>query len=347
MTTIRIQGDGVAAYCSAHLLGRAGCRVSLRRTDRPKLPAILLSDAALALIREVFDRPDVFRDSPRIRRRIVAWGKTAGGESNKPLVLDHSAVVVSEQSLLANLGQKLQVEDELGESEADWTIFASRPLPETVSEQRFGSRIASAAQVDLRDGCDSAACWIESLEDGWLFLIPDTPDTGWLLAVGRPAAALLDRSRFIAPQIVRFRSAGEFPAYPRIVSPLCGPSPAECAGTGRWLACGTAAMAFDPICGDGTAHAVREAILAAAVIRAIDGGGDARELFLHYEARLTVGFQRHLALCREFYRAGYGGLWWNTEFEALERGLESFSRVAGGRTEFRYQLNGFELKRLG
>ena len=35
-----------------------------------------------------------------------------------------------------------------------------------------------------------------------------------------------------------------------------------------WLACGTAAMAFDPLCGDGTAHAIREAILASAVIRA-------------------------------------------------------------------------------
>ena len=28
-----------------------------------------------------------------------------------------------------------------------------------------------------------------------------------------------------------------------------------------WLACGTAAMGFDPICGDGTGYAVREGIL--------------------------------------------------------------------------------------
>jgi hypothetical protein len=307
----------------------------------------MLSDAALALIREVFERPDVFRDAPRIRRRIVAWGNAAGSRGDKPLVLEHSAAVVSEQSLLANLGQALPVDGELTDGETDWTIFASRPLPEPVSERRFGSRIASAVRVDLREGCDSAACWIESLEDGWLFLIPDALDAGWLLAVGRPVEPLLGRSRVVAQQIVRFSGAGEFPAYPRIVSPLCGPGLAQGAATGKWLACGTAAMAFDPICGDGTAHAVREAILAAAVIRAIDGGGDARELFAHYEARLTAGFQRHLALCCEYYRSGYGGPWWDAEFESLERGLESLSRVAGGRTEFRYQLNGFELKRLG
>jgi len=41
-----------------------------------------------------------------------------------------------------------------------------------------------------------------------------------------------------------------------------------------WLACGTAAVAFDPICGDGTAQAMREAILGCAVITAIGEGGD-------------------------------------------------------------------------
>jgi flavin-dependent dehydrogenase len=66
----------------------------------------------------------------------------------------------------------------------------------------------------------------------------------------------------------------EFSASPRIPAPLCGPG---------WLACGSAAMGFDPICGDGTAHAVREAILALAVIRGGDHGMPA-----HYEARLTA-----------------------------------------------------------
>jgi hypothetical protein len=338
VTRICIQGDGVAAYCSAHLLGRAGYRVSLHRTDRPRLPAIMLSDAALALIREVFERPDAFRDAPSIRRRIVAWGKTPNSEGDKPLVLEHSAAVVSEQSLLESLELGLQVDADPSDREADWTIFASRPLPDAVTERRFGARIASAARVELQDGCDSAACSIESLEDGWLFLIPNAPDAGWLLAVGGAVEPLLSGSRVVAPQIARFNRFGEFPAYPRIVSPLSGPD---------WLVCGTAAMAFDPICGDGTAHAVREAILAAAVIRAIDAGGDARELFAHYEARLMAGFQRHLALCSQFYRTGYGGPWWDAELESLERGLESLSIATGVRPEFRYQLNGFELKRLG
>ena len=39
---VAIRGSGVAALCSAHLLSRAGIRVSLEETQRPKLPVVML-----------------------------------------------------------------------------------------------------------------------------------------------------------------------------------------------------------------------------------------------------------------------------------------------------------------
>ncbi len=131
--------------------------------------------------------------------------------------------------------------------------------------------------------------------------------------------------------------AGRFPAAPCILSPLCGPG---------WLACGTAGMAFDPICGDGTANAVREAILASAVARAISAGGNAADLLSHYEARLILGFQRHLAACMDFYRSGESGPWWEKELESLHRGLEWCAAKLRNHGPFRYQLIGFELRAL-
>ena len=105
-------------------------------------------------------------------------------------------------------------------------------------------------------------------------------------------------------------------------------------------------MAFDPICGDGTAHAIREAILTAAVIRADAKGAPAAELFSHYEARLAAGFERHLALCLEFYRSGAQGNWWDSEIESVQRGLEWCARQLRNRNEFRYRLDGFELQAI-
>jgi 2-polyprenyl-6-methoxyphenol hydroxylase-like FAD-dependent oxidoreductase len=321
-----IRGDGVAAYCCAYLLHKAGFQVSLERVDRPRLPAIMLSDHALALIRDIFERQDLFRDAPPVRKRMVAWGR-----DSKLHALDHSAVVVSEEFLLKNLSP--------GGREAEltpgWTIYASRPLPAETTEHRFGSRMATAVAVALKPGSEPGACWIESLESGWLFLIPNAPGSAWLLSVGSAPAVQLNRSRVVAEQIDQSSAAiGEFPAYPRIVSPLSAPG---------WLACGTAAMAFDPLCGDGTAHAIREAILASAVIRAVENEGSTSDFLSHYEARLTAGFRRHLDLCREFYSSGAAGPWWDAELESIERGIAWCDSRLSTHSAFRYQLRDFEL----
>ena len=324
-----IRGDGVAAYCCAYLLSQAGVRVALERVDRSRLPIILLGDQALALIRDVFGQPDLFRHAPRIRKRTVAWGF-----GSEPRTLDHSAAAVSEEMLLEGIRPKLS--ENPAETQADWTILAARPLPASAVEHPFGSRMASVAPVELRADANASECAIESLEDGWLFLIPNAPHSGWLLATGAALESLLGRSQVVARAISsQGAPSGEFPAYPRIVSPLGGDG---------WLACGTAAMAFDPICGDGTAHAIREAVLASAVIRAVGQGGDAAGLVAHYEARLTAGFRRHLVLCRGFYLSVGTGSFWTSELGAIDRGIQWCDAQLGAHASFRYQLRGFELE---
>jgi len=327
MKNIFISGDGVAACCCAYLLKQAGFRVAAKRNERPRLPAILLSDAALGLIQGVFGDLS-FDQSHPIRRRVVAWGL-----DSQVVTVDHSARVVSEQGLLAKLWSRVDVDDY---EDGDWKIFASRPLPLGAIEQRFGTRTASVVPVTLKDTADRSSCWIESLENGWLFLIPNAPGTALVLAVGDPTESLLRQSRIIGEQIeTRGEAAGEFPAHPRILSNLCGDG---------WLACGTAAMAFDPLCGDGTAHAVREAILAAAIIQAAANGENPEELRSHYETRLLAGFGRHLALCSQFYKTGHRGPWWEHELKSLEEGMAWCGQQIGNRRDFRYQLNGFELQ---
>jgi hypothetical protein len=331
-TGVLIRGDGVAARCCAHLLSRSGVPVSFQPTDRARLPAIMLSEPAQALIREIFGREHLFRDLPQIRKRIVAWGRSAS-----PIELEHSAVVVSEKLLLDSLGPAPP--NAATGADAGWTVFASTPLPAAAAEHRFGSRIASATQVELKPTAEPAACWIESIEDGWLFLIASAPGSGWLLSVGLRPHDLLDQSRLIREQIAGYQpAAAQFAASPRIAAPLAEPG---------WIACGTAAMAFDPLCGDGTAHAVREAILASAVIGAAARGDDSAQLLAHYEARLTAGFRRHLAHCLEYYASGCGGPWWQSEAESTTQGLDWCGRRLSRHAAFRYRLDGFELKAIG
>src|SRR5580700_5995605 len=344
MTGVLIRGDGVAARCCAHLLSRSGVPVFFQPTDRARLPTIMLSEPAQALIREIFGREHLFRDLPPIRKRIVAWGRSAS-----PVELEHSAVVVSEELLLDSLGPAPPNAADGVDTHADinldtnadirWTVFASMPLPAAAVEHRFGSRVASATRVELKPTAEPAACWIESIEDGWLFLIASARGSGWLLSVGLRPHELLDQSRLIREQIAGYDPAAtQFAVSPRIAAPLAEPG---------WIACGTAAMAFDPLCGDGTAHAVREAILASAVIAAAARGDDPVQLLAHYEARLTAGFRRHLAHCLQYSSSGCGGPWWESEAGSVTQGLAWCGRRLSRHAKFRYRLDGFELKAIG
>jgi flavin-dependent dehydrogenase len=114
-----------------------------------------------------------------------------------------------------------------------------------------------------------------------------------------------------------------------------------------WICCGSAAMTFDPICGDGTAHAVREAILASAAMRAVGRGEEAGPLLAHYEARLTAGFERHLGHCLQFYSSGWSGAWWREQVESAEEGIAWCRRRMEAHGRFRYRLNGLELEEIG
>jgi hypothetical protein len=323
-----IRGKGVAASCCAHLLEAAGFRVCLAENQRPRIPAILVSEAAQALLRDVYGRTDLFEGLFQIDRRIVAWEP-----GSAPVTLPHQAVVISEEALLEQLRP---VSGEIAPPDAaDWTIYTSRPLPSLVEHHRFGSRTASLVTVDLRDS-GPPACWIEALECGWLFLIPTGHASGWLVSIGSPHDILLAESRLISGRIDVSGAAGaSFAAYPAIADPLCAPG---------WLACGAAALSFDPLCGDGTGNAVREAILVSAVIRAAAAGDNVDRLLSHYRARLAAGFARHLELCRGFYISGKRGSWWEQEIAGLDDGIAWCRQANGVGNAFHYRLNGFELQ---
>src|SRR5882724_363235 len=193
-----IRGEGVAAACCTHLLNQAAMGTLVERAARPKVPAIMLTSATQHLLQDVFQGSDIFAGVPVIDKRIVAWGPGA-----PPVTLPHSAVVISEQALLDRIRPQLAGHADVDTQEAGWRILTVRPLPASSVEREFGSRIATASAVKLKAGHDAHACWIESLENGWLFLLPIGEQSAWLLSVGSLFDELLAASRLVADQIVQ------------------------------------------------------------------------------------------------------------------------------------------------
>jgi hypothetical protein len=328
--TVLVRGDGVAAACCVRSLFACGLPVSVVRAGRPKLSAVLLGRATQSLLTDVFADTKLLAGLPQIRKRVVAWGPGA-----QPIVLPHSALVISEHDLLERLWARVQTPIEATQGMAAWEIISSRMEDAGRDEGRFGSRSAFVSNVQLKTNADRESCWAESLDAGWLFLFPVHGASACLISVGGPAPSLIAESRLIAAQVeAPITSAAEFPAYPRILSELCGSG---------WLACGTAAMTFDPLCGEGVANAVREAILASAVIRAAVQGSGVESLLAHYNARLMSGFLRHLQMCHRYYSTGGTGPFWSSELQLLQRGIESLSERLHPQPSPRYRLVGFEL----
>lgn len=290
----------------------------------------MIGETAQRLLGDIFPGAQLFKGLPHISKRVVKWG-----QQREASALPHAAVVVSEQTLLSRIAPLLpSVRWTEGET-PDWTIFSSRPLPEPSQDIHFGSRMAIASAVKLKPGFDGEASWVESLPHGWLFMLPNE-EGGWLLSVGEGAETLLAESSLLAPQILSVNSdARSFPCHPRVAEPLCGPD---------WLACGSAALGFDPLCGDGSGYAAREAILASAVVRAVAQGSGREGLLAHYRARLLAGFEKHLEVCAEFYRSGHCGPWWDEQKSATERGLAWCREQLSGFGVFQYRLSGFSLE---
>lgn len=321
---VAIAGGGFAATCCAHRLRVAGMAVRSVAGTAPGVPAIMLSDAARALLRDCLDQPLLFADNARIARRIVAWG------GQPPVALDHHAVMLGLGDMaFAPLG-----DDDCGPPPF-FTIHAARPAPE-LRLDRFGDRMGHTAPARLLIAQDADACWVESVEQGWLFLIPSGADGAWLLGVGQPLEMLLDQSRHIRPRITLTGPASSFDTTPRMLHAMTGPD---------WIACGSSAMAFDPICGDGTALAARQAILASAIVVAMAQGEDAGPLLAHYRAMMIAAMRRHLRLSSQFYGSGGDGPWWRAQQAAIAEGFAACTARLEREPPPRYALEGFHIVR--
>jgi hypothetical protein len=338
--TIVVKGSGIAALCCQQLLNGQCYTDTSAVVESPRLPAILVSQSTQKLLADVFQSTNLFDGLPQIRERVVAWGP------GSPVNLPHSAVVASEKLLLDRLRARVvegKRHERAPEPAPAWRIFSggATRLPE-LKQMHFGSRTAVVREVGLANSAQPDACWVESVENGWLFLLPTAEGQGSLISVGNETQRLLSKSRLISEQLQSIDESvvAEFAAYPRILPRLHG----EGAANG-WLACGSAAMSFDPLCGEGAGNAAREAILACAAVKAILAGESREDVLSEYSMRLMLGFLRHLENCREFYRPETSSEFWRVEFQSIESGIAWARKQLEGQAP-RFRLVDFTLERI-
>ncbi|MDF8334750.1 hypothetical protein [Novosphingobium cyanobacteriorum] len=322
---VALHGSGIAAAAFVHVLAGENFPVfgdGGQGAYGGSAPVVMLGEQAVGLLSDLFRKP-LFSAAHRIDRRIVRWG---GGD---PAVVPHRALAISGVDLAAALPQPT-----LQAGEAAFTVHTVPPFPQEAM-LRFGSRPAAAAPVQLAPTADTHAALVEATEAGWLFLIPQGQGAGWLLSVGGDPDALLASAPLVASSVASLSPVvARFETAPRMLQVLVGED---------FLALGHHALAFDPICGDGTATAARAAILAAAVVAGIAEGQDADLLLGHYNAMMVAAMRRHLQVSLPFYRSGGGTTWWLAQADAVAEGHAWCTRFLARVGDPRFVLQGNRL----
>ena len=205
---IAIHGQGIAACCCAILLREERASIVPAGTSRPRLPVVLISDGTQALLREIFKNEKLFEGLPTIRKRVVAWNG-AKAES-----FPHAAVIVGEQAIGERLQASVPGFTSDGRDEGAWNIFVSKGSDGLAPVMRFGSRMAEIMEVKLRGSAEKDACWAESVERGWLFLIATGNGKGSLICTGGEPGSLLKGSRLVCAQIEILSGEAEAAQFP-------------------------------------------------------------------------------------------------------------------------------------
>jgi 2-polyprenyl-6-methoxyphenol hydroxylase-like FAD-dependent oxidoreductase len=361
MRTAVVVGSSIAGLTVARLLWQHGWSVEVRVRRGHAAPTVVVPDETLALLADLWETDRLLIPATRrLDRRLVATGSTIDVVAQTSWTF---AVGSLQEGLLQRLRDeatsRLTVTFEDGaptrpplaandgwlvSATGRWRIDRDRARPDDLLS--CGRRAILGARAELRPSAEPA-CWsFEVVADGWLVVAPVGPRLAIVqLMAPHPADSgdgarerLLGRAihtSVIARELVTplAEPVSAWSASPQICDPWIGP---------RSIRVGDAALAFDPISGDGTGHALRGAILAAAAMEAIEEDGDELAIRRHYRDRLRFAFVSHLHRCLELYGSFAPRTLWAAELDAMAAALETIGTPPAP-PEFRYRLVGTRL----
>jgi hypothetical protein len=315
----------VTALTCARLLGVQGWQVQRDQGSEARPVHLLLGQATANLVAALWSDPTLFRGAHRIRERAVCWNRRNGME---PVAAP--GLVIAADELVRRLASRLTTENNGQDPPPLWIVNARAPqageFPSALRE--IGRRQAWIAPATLAPKALRDRCLMESVEGGWLFLLPASAERADLQYVSLPS-----HSPPPAPEIVIEKTAMICHALSDIApwrSPLaCMPKVHLMPAQPGELAVGEGALAFDPISGDGVGHALRSVVLAATTLDAIAKGQPADECLSEYAATLHRAMAHHLKICLELYDNAMQDPGWRAEIATMRATTGELSGSGG------------------
>lgn len=334
-----ISGSGVAAIACHALFRRFGWRTFSGQppasAGAQTVPFVALNELTWGLLRDVFGKTPP--EPCGTDRRIVVNHSSAEVSTVRETRFVVPAEAVRFQEFMP-LSEDAPADAHLVETAdradrkdaAAWLSSGSR-----VSWMRSARSLAVEAERSLV---------LEFVPDGWVFWMPTGARRGivqWMLpdsAGGDDLCAELWRTtkfirKWAVPQGAWITRA--LPSSARIGQGLMSRDAARC---------GSAAMRFDPISGDGIGASLRSSILACAAVRYMaEQPGDVSLVSRHYESRMLRAFRDHIASCSQYYSAAGLSRRWGHERQTIS---EAAAAAAGPHFRALFRLENLSLNAI-
>jgi flavin-dependent dehydrogenase len=341
-----VLGSGVTGLTSAHLLTTRGWRVDCAMSPPAPGPVVIISRVNVDLLCELWHADEaLFAGAHRLRGRVVQWEGTADPVHTTTPALVMSVGVLQERlaGRAGEAGLCFVARERVDPARYDWVVQAGGREAASGESIAFGRRRGVAVSVKLTSRAHTDRALIESVPGGWLIVIPQGLGRGTLQAVFsdqpvEPQAqlrALLAQSRITSALIEEI--VGEpvgFAAMPRLAMAPC---------VSGSIAVGDAAVALDPLSGNGVGSGLRSAILATAVLDAAAEDTAPQACFNHYAQRLRNTMRSHVQSCVEFYGRATHAVGWYAEIDTMS---EALHRLPPGPDVAAFMLNDGRLERM-
>ena len=336
---VLVRGGGLAGLAAAKLLHDRGAELCLTALAQGAGRIVAVSVETLELAADLFDM-DVARlqIGPMVRAREVDWSSGGAGR------VEQAALVCDAQDLACVLARKLESEGVVAgrfdDGQADWIVDASGR--DASGGILGGERVGYFARIADWQGKDATT--ITATDQGWIFTAPH-PKGGLSVLVIAPS---VQRVAATPDGCADWLARTGLAVRPEAISEIgrvqaIAPFLANSLAPGRKIKAGDAALALDPLRGDGTGFALRGGLLAQAVIGAIGAAKNRARYVAHYETRMRDAFVSHLNGCSAHYRAARHAGIWARDIAVMERLARELAVDEGA---FGLRLEGRDLVRM-
>jgi hypothetical protein len=324
----RVSGSGVTALTCARLLGVQGWQIEHDPGGEARPVHLLLGQATANLLAALWSDPALLRGAHRIRERAVYWNR---GKAVAPVAAP--GLVMAADELVRRLASRATIATSSRGSAPGWIVSAQAPQAGASSPamREIGRRHAWIAHATLAQAALRDRCLMESIDDGWLFLLPVGAGNADLQYVSLPSDAPPPAPEFVIEKTTMIRQAlSGIAPWRRPIA--CMPKVHLAPARRGVLAVGEGALAFDPISGDGVGHALRSVVLAATTLDAMATGRPVGDCLNDYAATLHRAMAHHLRICLDLYDNTMFGPGWRSECDAMRAALAELDRNGRGAT---------------